>query len=78
MIMAMISASASRGRLPLDALAGVSGNIVRTVRRRLGARMATLPLVGAGHDPVDELGSVNEQPDHSAKQIGDHFREGCC
>jgi hypothetical protein len=38
--------------------------------------MATLmPLVGAGDGPVDELGSLNEQPDHSAKQIGDYYRE---
>jgi hypothetical protein len=38
--------------------------------------MATLmPLVGAGDGLVDELGSLNEQPDHSAKQIGDYFRE---
>lgn len=35
-----------------------------------------MPLVGAGDGPVDELGSLNEQPDHSAKQIGDYFREG--
>jgi hypothetical protein len=38
--------------------------------------MATpMQLVGAGDGPVDELGSLNEQPDHSAKQIGDYFRE---
>jgi hypothetical protein len=38
--------------------------------------MATLlPLVGAGVGPVDELGSLNAQPDHSAKQIGDYFHE---
>ena len=39
--------------------------------------MATLmaPLVGAGDGPVDELGSVNERPDHSAGQIGDSYRE---
>jgi hypothetical protein len=38
--------------------------------------MATLlPLVGAGDGQVDELGSLNAQPDHSTKQIGDYFRE---
>ena len=31
-------------------------------------------LVGAGDGPIDELGSLNAQPD-SAKQIGDYFRE---
>lgn len=38
--------------------------------------MATLMLlVGAGDGPVDQLASLNEQPDHSAKLIGDYFRE---
>jgi hypothetical protein len=65
-------------------LAGVSRNIrpneieapVRTVRRRLSTCTAILmPLVGAGDGPVDECGILNEQPDHSAKKIGDYCRE---
>ena len=36
--------------------------------------MATL-MVGAGDDPVDELGSLNEQPVFTLSNIGNYFRE---
>jgi hypothetical protein len=34
-----------------------------------------MPLVGAGDGRVDELGSLNERPDHPGKHIGDYYRE---
>jgi hypothetical protein len=41
--------------------------------------MASLmPLVGAGDGLVDELGSLNEQPDHSARLIGDYYPKPRC
>jgi hypothetical protein len=36
--------------------------------------MATL-MVGAGDGPVDELGSLNEQPIFTLSNIGNYFRE---
>ena len=51
---------------------GRSGQDCSTQAQRLHGNL--MSLVGAGHGPVDELGSLNEQPDHSAK-IGDHYRE---
>ena len=66
-------------------LAGVGGNIdpneiegpVRLGLFDAGSALHGNPdaLVGAGDGPVDELGSLNEQPDHSARQIGDYYRE---
>jgi hypothetical protein len=34
-----------------------------------------MPLVRAGHRKVDEIGSLNERPDHPGKHIGDYYRE---
>ena len=34
-----------------------------------------MPLVRAGDRRVDEIGSLNERPDHPGKHIGDYYRE---
>ena len=86
MIMAMISAFASRGRLPLDGmgptLTPVGGKvdpdeIEGLVRLGLfdagsGACVVTL-MVGAGSGPLDEF--LNEQPIFTPGNIGNYFRE---
>ena len=34
-----------------------------------------MPLVGVGDGPLDELGNLNEQPDHSLRQARGYFGE---
>jgi hypothetical protein len=36
-----------------------------------------MPLVRAGDRRVDEIGSLNERPDHPGKHIGDYYRKPC-
>ena len=84
MIMAMISAFASRGRLPLDGmgptLTPVGGKVdpdeieglVRLGLFDAGSAPSWL-MVGAGDGPVDEF--LNEQPIFTPGNIGNYFRE---
>ena len=80
MIMAMISAFASRGRLPLDGMGGRS--LADVGGRRKSKDYSTQAWHGnsdaagrTGDGAVDGLGSVNEPPDRPAKRIGDQLRE---
>ena len=89
MIMAMISAFASRGRLPLDGmgptptpLSRVGGKVdpdeieglVRLGLFDAGSGACVVTLmVGAGGGPLDEF--LNEQPIFTPSNIGNYFRE---